>query len=143
MRLKKEGIVFSAIIAAIGIITASTNSDTFVHQVKNGESLSLVCIDYYGYYSKELGEAIKRDNPVIKDVNLIRAGSKLTLRKPQTTESTGSAKGKTAITDTLFVKKIAVTQGVVTCVVGDVRIKRPGSDTFSKLTVNSILYPEM
>jgi len=141
MRLKKVGIVFSAIIAAIGIITASTDSDTFVHQVKKGESLSLICIDYYGYYSKELGEAIKRENPVIKDVNLIKTGSKLTLRKPQITESTGSAKEETTIPDTLFVKKIAVTQGVVTCIEGDVRIKRQGSNTFSKLTVNSILNP--
>jgi hypothetical protein len=61
--------------------------------------------------------------------------------KTAITESTGSAKEETTIPDTLFVKKIAVTQGVVTCIEGDVRIKRQGSNTFSKLTVNSILNP--
>ena len=61
---KRGNCVFSNYRLQLGLLPLPIQTQFVL--VKNGESLSLVCIDYYSYYNKELGEAIKRDNPVIK-----------------------------------------------------------------------------
>ncbi|NLG18978.1 MAG: hypothetical protein GX556_16755 [Fibrobacter sp.] len=142
MKFKRATIAITGIIFAAGIFTASTITDQnhLIHEVKKGESLSLICIDYYGYYSSELGAAIKKMNPEIKDVNLILTGWKLKFKKPDSPDSVKSA-AKKEVKDTLFTRKAAITQGVATCIEGNVTVKRAGKDSFTKLTVNSILNP--
>jgi hypothetical protein len=149
-----------AILASTAILLAVTNtSDMYTnHEVKNGESISLICIDYFGYYSPALGNAIKKDNPLIKNINLIYAGQKLRIRKP--VEAAVKEPVKTAVktepnkppkieqnnplpedTGALFVKKVNAMQGVVTCVVGTARYKQAGQTGFKPLKINTVLYP--
>lgn len=123
-------------IALMICIKAETNKeDYFTHQIKPGESVSLICIDYYGNYSNNLGDAIKESNPSIKDINLIIAGGKLKLRKPRTSSK------KKDTSPSIFTKKVNITQGVVTCVVGKALLLKKGGDKKNKLTTNTLVLP--
>jgi phage tail protein X len=147
-----------ALIAA----TATVQDESGItHAVKRGESVSLICIQYYGHYSSGMGTAILKQNPSIKDINVIIAGQKLTLPKPvEQTASTASGTTSTASTikatppattrpqetpDTslavLFEKKVNATQGVVTCVEGSATITPRNGQAKGKLSVNTIVYP--
>lgn len=107
----------------------------FAHKIKKGESVSLICIDYYGRYTPQMGDAIKKENPSITNINIIHTGNTLQLQKPH-----APSKKKTP-SATLFEKKAAVTQGVVTCVQGGASLIKKGSSTRSKLKVNTLVYP--
>jgi len=152
----------AATIVTSALLIAQTTGELFTHSVKKGESISLICIDYYGNYSKKLGQVIKTENPDIKDINIIFPGQKIKLHKPIEAASSGthlvtpvqsSIKDsvkvkdttKTAVVaespDSLFVKKLNIVQGVVTCVVGTVNYKAATTGAFKPLTVNTILNP--
>ena len=109
--------------------------DYLVHLIKGGESVSLVCIDYYGHYTNEMGDAIKKNNPSIKDINLIIAGAKLKLRKPQI------ASKKRDTSPTIFEKKVNITQGVVSCVEGSAVLIKKDSGKKSTLAANTLVFP--
>ena len=151
----------------IGAGVQNGSDDLFDHSVRAGESISLICIDYYGYYSTGLGNAVQALNPSIKNLNLIFPGQKIRLRKPKAdsiVSSVAEAEAETVVPqrdtvsekepvekkpasvkgkpdDSLFVRKVAVTQGVVTCVEGTVvyREKKTGSE--KPLKVNTVLSP--
>ena len=150
MRLQNAGICTLVVLISTGIFSAATldtEQSFMVHQVKKGESVSLICIDYYGHYSAAMGNAVKKDNPGIKDINLIFKGQNIKFRKPvnpDTVQTPVSGKEKIAATvkpDSLFIKKMAVIQGVVTYVEGAVQYKLSGQNDFNKLNVNTILNP--
>ena len=131
---------FSKILIIAFIILIYSNAQTkeedyIVHSIKGGESVSLICIDYYGHYNNAMGDAIKKNNSSIKDINLIVAGGKLRLRKPQI------ASKKSDTSPTIFKKKINITQGVVTCVEGKAALTKKGSTKKSKLAANTIVFP--
>ncbi len=107
----------------------------FEHRIKKGESVSLICIDYYGRYTPKMGDAIKRLNPVISDINLIHAGNFLKLQKP------GASSKKSSREVKLFEKKVAVSQGVVTCVEGTAYLMKKGGTGKKNLTVNTLVVP--
>ncbi len=111
------------------------NPDKFSHVIKMGESVSLICIDYYGCYTPKMGEAIKGLNPSLEDINLIRTGATLVLRKPQTPSKTKTAK------PSLFEKKVNITQGVITCVEGKALLIKKGSEKKAPLIVNTLVNP--
>ncbi|NLE02663.1 MAG: hypothetical protein GX640_22590 [Fibrobacter sp.] len=158
MHLTRVGKICIGVFVTAGLlIAASTDSDqSIIHKVKKGESISLICIDLYGYYSAALGKAIAKSNPQIKNIDLIYVGQSLKLRKPQerkpvastpttpaagTTKDTSQASQQSEAVDELFIKKVAAIQGVVTCVEGTASVKISGKKDFSPLTVNSIVYP--
>ncbi|MCI0474506.1 MAG: hypothetical protein L0Y76_13065, partial [Ignavibacteria bacterium] len=117
-------------------INGQTNPQEHVyHPIKKGETVSLICIQYYGYYSQELGEAVKQINTSIKDINVIVTGSKLKLAKPS------DPAGKKEKPATVFEKKIKITQGVVTCVEGTAFITKKGVKERKPLAVNTLVYP--
>jgi hypothetical protein len=159
----KKLIPICLVFAAVLFIGADTRNDThFMHTVKKGESVSLICIDYYGYYSTGLGNAIRSMNPAIKNINLVYPGQKLKLRKAQTetahpgkvekkpvpeiavkdtSPEKSSMSAETVASDSLFVRKVNVTQGVVTCVEGKV-VWQAGENAPEKpLGVNMVLSP--
>jgi hypothetical protein len=130
------------------------DGDCFIHMVKKGESVSLLCIDYYGYYSPALGNAFKKLNPEITDINLILAGQKLRFHlpvgkeqaiaqssQPVQAQATVSAAPDTSKDDTLFIKKVNATQGVVTCVAGTAKLFKVGTGKDQNLLVNTVVYP--
>lgn len=111
------------------------NESLFVHEVKKGETISIVCIDYYGHYSGMIGEAILKLNPGIKNINKILPGQKLKLRKP------GFRKKGEEKAATLFEKKVYAVQGVVTYVEGKAVIIPKNSTAAAKLAANTVVYP--
>ncbi len=107
-----------------------------------GESVSLICIDYYGQYNNKMGIEIKKLNPSIKNINVINVGQALKLPSPITEETkTVKAEETTqkAVQTPLFKKVISVQQGVVTAVEKDAYLIRNGK--LKELTVNTLVQP--
>jgi hypothetical protein len=123
----------------IGAFKGNDDDTFFHHKVKKGETVSLLCIESYGYYSNDLGVAVAKDNPSIKDINLIFVGQKIQFRKPVTDTA------KTAVKDSteaeVFCKKVAATQGVVTYVEGSAKLIKKGKSTSEKLLSNVVVHP--
>jgi len=141
-RIKYFSITFLLIVISLIFIAAikGLDDDTFYqHKVKKGETVSLLCIERYGYYSKELGSAVAKDNPSIKDINLIYVGQEIQFRKPVTDTSKTVEKDKDI--PHVFRKKVDATQGVVTYVEGNVKITKKGKTTSEKLLSNAVVYP--
>lgn len=120
--------------------TIQSDEQFITHTVTKGESVSLICIELYGYYSDVLGKAFLGDNPKVKNINVISVGQKLKFRKPQSGKTEDTAE-KTTLADVPFVKKIHAVQGVVTYVEGEVVIKKVGNGDSSPLSVNTIVSP--
>jgi Uncharacterized protein conserved in bacteria len=134
--------MFAEMILCGGILIFSVNAlapgaaDQFIaHTVRKGETISLICIDYYGYFKPEHCTIILSDNPLIKDANMIFPGQKLRLRNPDYKPE------KTEPADPVIEKKILATQGVVTYVEGDVFITPKSDNQKRKLASNTIVYP--
>jgi hypothetical protein len=144
-------IIGAAIIAgaAVTLLRSSTRDSFFTHTVVAGESVSLICIDYYGYYSTALGSAIMADNPRIKNINLIHPGEKLSLRTPKepsaiTLVTAPEPAGRAAVDEPpaeLFTKKMGVVQGVVTCVEGTATVRAAAGAAAKPLGVNAVVVP--
>jgi phage tail protein X len=137
-----------AVSAAIVFFAASPvppDSSTIVHKVRKGESVSLVCIRYYGHYTAAMGSAVKKMNPAVKDINLVLPGQKLTLPHPEKPPADASVQAQvkvdTSKTAVLFEKKVNATQGVVTCVEGTAFVTAKGGAAKKKLIVNTLVYP--
>ncbi|MBD3240718.1 MAG: hypothetical protein GF331_09055 [Chitinivibrionales bacterium] len=109
------------------------------HTVARGETISLICIRHYGRYTDELGQAVLRANPDLKNLHTVRVGQKLRLRKPLAAQD----KAKAALPPKeveLFEKKVHATQGVVTFVEGRARIRR-GDTAPKNLEANTVVHP--
>jgi hypothetical protein len=123
------------------LVNSEEKRETYIsHTIKKGESVSLICLEYYGYYSSQLGLAVKRLNSSINDINFIVAGSTITLASPVKPQEPKPLE-KVDSTATLFEKKAAITQGVITCVEGNATIISKGSGAKTKLIVNSLVFP--
>ena len=124
------------IILLVNAASPGTGEQFIEHNVKKGETISLICIDYYGYFKPEQCTIILSDNPLIKDANVIFPGQKLRLGKPDYKPETAEPPSATVIE-----KKVQATQGVVTYVEGDVAITPKAGDRKQKLSSNTIVYP--
>jgi hypothetical protein len=142
-RLRATAIICLTLIVPLCFSIDNADTGFINHPVKKGESVSLICIDYYGYYSKELGAAFQKDNPGVKDINVIFPGQTLRFRSPREakTRAAGASSAAAAPADTLFDKKVAVQQGVVTCVEGAVTLFRKGSTAGETCAVNTVVTP--
>lgn len=130
---------YKTILLFLGLLVSvkaeMNQEDYFSHLVKKGESVSLICIDYYGHYNSAMAEAVKKLNPSISDINVINTGDKLKFHKPQ------SASKKKETSQPIFEKRVNIIQGVVTCVDGYASLIRKGSDKKSELTTNTLVFP--
>ncbi len=133
-----------------GTTERKQGSDRFTHTVAAGESVSLICIDYYGYYSATLGTTVLADNPSIKNIDLIHVGQKLSLRKPveaSTAKTAVVTDGGEKSPDTVAqpaettIRKMSISQGVVTCVEGEVQWCRSVSAPLQQLKINTVVAP--
>ena len=134
-------IVLATVTALIFIAAISAHDDEnyIHHKVKKGETVSFLCIDIYGHYSKKLGAAVLKENPSIKDINLIYVGQKIQFRKPVTDTTKTTKKDSSDVA--VFQKKINATQGVITYAEGDVKLTKKGNSTSDKLLSNVVVYP--
>ncbi len=126
---------FLLVAVITSVCSQSRSSEFFIHIVKKGESISLICIDYYGAYNNSMGNAIKKLNPSIKDINIIPVGFKIKLHKPEPISNTN------VVNKSIFEKRVNIIQGVVTFVEGDALILKKGSNIKSKCEVNIIVHP--
>lgn len=135
-------ILGAALVLAFIAATAISDDTPFnTHIVKKGETISLLCIEMYGYYNKNLSSAISKDNPAVKDINLIYVDQKLLLRKPVADKPVADKEKAETDSAEVFHQKVDATQGVVTYVEGRADLKKPGSSTAEKLTSNVVVYP--
>lgn len=144
MNKKSIIILFLSIaLTCLIFIVAVTDPAYMTHEVKKGESVSLLCIEIYGYYSGRLGAAFVKDNPDVKDINLIYVGQKLRFRKPvsDSTEVVKEDKQEEKKDIPVFQKRVNATQGVVTYVEGRADITKKGIDSPEKLQANVVVYP--
>ena len=109
--------------------------ETFKHTVKKGETVSLICIDYYGYYGADLAKAILKDNPSLKDLNVVYPGQAITLHNPDYKSE------KPVLANPVFERRVQAMQGVVTYVEGDAMLIPKGGKAKQKLVPNTIVYP--
>lgn len=109
--------------------------DVVYHTVRPGESISLICIDYYGRYRGSMGDVIQNLNSGIGNLYELRPGT--TLKMPRPREASIEASDPTK----LFVRNTTTVQGVVTFVEGEAFLF-PGADRAnSRLRSNTIVYP--
>ena len=128
----------SALAALFISATPATDSAFLSHTVTRGETVSLLCIELYGRYTPAMGAVLLRDNPELKDVNIVLVGQTLKMRNP----GAPAAAAATADPDvTLFVKEVAVTQGVVTYIEGTATLKPAAGGAAKPLAVNSVVVP--
>jgi hypothetical protein len=124
------------IVLLVNAVTPGKGEQFIEHNVKKGETISLICIDYYGDFKPEYCTVILSDNPLIKDANMIFPGQKLRLRNPNyKPEAAGTSSAP------VIEKKIQAMQGVVTYVEGDVVITPTAGNHKQKLASNTIVYP--
>jgi hypothetical protein len=141
-KIKYIAVFFLPVLISLSFAGDSVQDGFISHPVKKGESVSFLCIEYYGYYSKELGVAVQKDNPGLSDINVIVVGQTLRFRAPRKAQAARAAP-KVAVSpiDTLFVKKVAAQQGVITCVQGSVLLYRQGMKKGEPVTVNATVIP--
>ena len=123
----------------IAAITTPDDETFFHHKVKKGETISLLCIETYGYYNNKLGSAVANDNSSVENINLIYVGQKLRFRKPVTDTTKVEVVDKEVVP--VFQKKVDATQGVVTYVEGKAQLTKQGSKTPELLSSNVVVYP--
>jgi|WetSurMetagenome_2_1015567.scaffolds.fasta_scaffold00046_26 hypothetical protein len=137
---KKTFLSIAAVLCAAAYASAgpkaAATEEIVKHAVKAGESVSLICIDHFGYWSADLCKAILKDNPALKDINVIAPGQFLVLRNPYYKPEKVAAEQKPAAAE----RKVAASQGVVTCVEGDAFLI-PKGGTKRKLPVNTVVNP--
>jgi hypothetical protein len=128
-------VLVAAFCGAAWCAPITSTEEFFQHEVKKGESISLICIDYYGRYTPEMAKAIMKENADVKDINVIFPGQALKLRNP-------SYKSETpAQAHPLFERTVHAVQGVVTCVEGSAQVTPKAAKQKQKLTVNTIVSP--
>jgi phage tail protein X len=136
--MRTRGLVFFLLVllccCVYGAKTMDPAEQFFEYTVKKGETVSLICIDYYGRYTAAMGKALAKENPSVKDINVIFPSQVLKLHNPD-------YKPQQAVATPLFEKKVAATQGVVTYVEGDVMLTPKGGKTKQKCLPNTLVYP--
>ncbi len=136
----KQGVLSLAIVACAFLsphaAPKAPSTEQFIkHAVRKGETVSFICIDYFGYWSSDLGRTISKDNPSLKNINIIVPGQELVLRNP---DYKGEKAAPAVATEE---RRMPASQGVVTYVDGDAQLIPKGMSAKQKLTANTIVYP--
>lgn len=117
-----------ALVAAGIAFAASTPTqprEYISHTVARGESVSLICIKYYGRYSEELAASIRQANPNVADINKVKPGMAIKLRKPISPKDPVRAE-LPAEEVVVFEQRVQAQQGVITMAAGAVKLTRGG-----------------
>ena len=129
-------------------------------RVRKGDTISYLSFKIYGMYDLRIVELLRRENPQIKDINLIYAGQQLRFPKPvaikkwlsekslkpgepsppPTPKETRPAKEEPAKEETLPGMQVRANKGVVTYLDGQVQVKKSENPQWSPARPNYILY---
>ncbi len=125
-------------------------------KVRKGDTLSYLCFKIYGQYDHLIAELIRKENPKIKDVNLIYVGqiikfpSRATMKKkwlqkrrpsiekptPPLTPSQVPGEKEEILPET----KVRAYKAVITYLSGQVQVKKRQSSSWMAAQPNMILY---
>ena len=139
-----------------GVIFAE---DSLKFQVRKGDTLSYLSFKTYGMFDSQIAEILKKENPQIKDIDLIYAGQQLIFPPPEEMNRRLADKiGKPAKPEpeketkeapppqppTLSLPKVSETQvraqkGVITFLEGQVEVKKAGEGQWGPARANMIL----
>lgn len=128
MRLTQCAIRILAVatLAVATFATAQNGREYISHTVARGETISLICLKYYGRYSEKLAASIREANPTVADINKVKPGQTIRLRKPIAPKA---AERATLPPEeiSIFEQRVEANQGVVTMARGTVHLTRAGS----------------
>lgn len=110
-------------------------SEVVTHTVRPGESVSLICIDYYGRFRGCMGDVIRKLNPGVEDLSELTPGVVLRLPRPRQSSSVNSDPTR------LFGRNVSAVQGVVTHVAGKAFLLPDSQGAKTPLHSNTIVYP--
>jgi hypothetical protein len=128
-------------------------------QVRKGDTISYLSFKIYGMYDTRIEDLLRRENPRVKDLNLIYAGQQLRfpapeaaremlLDKPRRPEEPAkgteakegrSPKDRPAGHETMPATQIRASKGVITLLEGQVQVKKAGETEWSSARPNMIL----
>jgi len=128
-------------------------------QVRKGDTISYLSFKIYGMYDTRIEDLLRRENPQVKDLNLIYAGQQLRfpapeaaremlLDKPRRPEEPAkgteakegrSPKDRPAGHETMPATQIRASKGVITLLEGQVQVKKAGETEWSSARPNMIL----
>jgi phage tail protein X len=123
-----------------GLILAE---DSLKVRVRKGDTLSYLSFKTYGMFDPQIAEILKKENPQIKDIDLIYAGQQLIFPAPEEMERR-LAESRPPQLPALPPPQVSETQvraqkGVITFLEGQVEVKKSGEGQWSPARANMIL----
>jgi hypothetical protein len=149
-------LIFLVFSSLAGFILAE---DSLKFRVRKGDTLSYLSFKTYGMFDPQIAEILKKENPQIKDIDLIYSGQQLIFPAPEEMERRLAGKmGKSAKPEpgieikeprplqppSLPAPEVSETQvrakkGVITFLEGQVEVKKSGEGQWSPARANMIL----
>jgi len=128
-------------------------------RVRKGDTISYLSFKLYGMYDTKIEDLLHRENPTVRDLNLIYAGQQLrfpapeamkemwlqqSLKPPLPARGTGikqdhSLKETLAGEGAIPVARVRANKGVITLLEGQARVKKAGETEWSSARANMIL----
>lgn len=154
-------LLFCLFILSVPLLFNPLNADEAqLVRVRKGDTISYLSFKTYGMYDIRMVELLRRENPQIKDINLIYAGQQLRFPKPAvmkkwvsekplkpgeptplpTPKETRPAKEEPAKDEILLGMKVRANKGVVTYLDGQAQVKKSEGPQWSPARPNHILY---
>jgi len=151
---------FFLILLLLSSLTSILLADeTLRVQVRKGDSLSYLSFKTYGMYDRQVADILKRENPQIKDIDLIYAGQQLTFptaeaMKKKLADRTGKPALPAAEKEVKEARpaqppeppsvpvsetQVRAQKGVITFLEGTVQVKKSGEAQWAPASPNMIL----
>ncbi len=143
---------FCLFVLALFLISGSSAAEVGqTVRVRKGDTISYLAFKIYGRYDPRMIDLLGRENPQIKDMDLIYAGQQIRFPAPEDmrkwlsektarpAEPAQEAKEPGAKEESLPTTQVRANKAVITFLEGQVQVKRAGEDQWSLARPNLIL----
>ncbi len=158
--MKRLLLRFACFVPLIYFLSCPANSfsaeDHAIIRVRKGDTVSYLSFKVYGKYNAQIAEMLRRENPKVKDLNLIYAGQQLNFPSPKSMgerlgrESAPATKGEKSAKTTPAVQEspkpsslsetaVRAGKAVITYVDGQAQVKRAEEARWGPAKPNQIL----
>jgi len=131
-------------------------TETQIIRVRKGDTISYLSFKIYGAYNSKIADLLRRENPQVKDVDLIYAGQQIRFPAPESmkgiltektwkrTEPEKRKEPKEARPEEKPVPetRVRASKAVITFLEGEVQVKKAGQAQWSPARPNMILFEE-
>ncbi|MBI5968610.1 MAG: FecR domain-containing protein [Deltaproteobacteria bacterium] len=131
-------------------------TETQLIRVRRGDTISYLSFKIYGMYNSKIADLLRRENPQVKDIDLIYAGQQIRFPAPEImrrtltektwklTEPEKRMEPKEARPEEkpMPETRVRANQAVITFLEGEVQVKKAGQAQWSPARPNMILYEE-